>query len=89
MTKSEKEENSRIVALGCIVCRRMGIYTPAQIHHVRKLATSKNATMHRRFRSVFNTTCQVFMELLYMQERNDLSRISAQSLKWWKKQNGY
>jgi hypothetical protein len=41
MTKSEKEENNRIVALGCIVCRRMGIYTPAQIHHVRKLATSK------------------------------------------------
>jgi hypothetical protein len=41
MTKSEKEENNRIVALGCIVCRRMGIYSVPEIHHHRKLATSK------------------------------------------------
>ena len=41
MTKSERKENERIVALGCIVCRRQGVFTSATIHHVRKLATSK------------------------------------------------
>ena len=44
MTKTEREENERIVALGCIVCRRAGIHSPAIIHHVRKLATSKKRT---------------------------------------------
>ena len=36
MTRAEKKENARIVALGCIICGG-----PAEIHHVRRLATSK------------------------------------------------
>lgn len=40
MTK--KQYNDKVADLGCIVCRReMGVYTPALIHHVRRLATSK------------------------------------------------
>ena len=30
-----------IIKIGCIVCRRQGVYTFPEIHHVRKLATSK------------------------------------------------
>ena len=42
MTKAEREENERIVALGCWVCRKfLGVYTVPEIHHHRKLATSK------------------------------------------------
>jgi hypothetical protein len=37
MTKQE----AAIVAIGCIVCRRQGMYTQAIPHHVRKLRTSK------------------------------------------------
>ena len=36
-----KYTDAQIVALGCIVCRRHGIYTKAILHHVRKLRTSK------------------------------------------------
>ena len=32
---------AEIAALGCWVCRSQGIYSPATIHHVRRLATSK------------------------------------------------
>ena len=42
MKKSEEKENSRLVAHGCYVCRCfLGVYSPAEIHHVRRLATSK------------------------------------------------
>jgi len=40
-----ERENAAMVDLGCIVCRRLGIHSPAGIHHIRKLATSKK----RRF----------------------------------------
>ena len=34
--------DAQIAALGCIPCKRMGYYwAPAEIHHVRKLRTSK------------------------------------------------
>ena len=36
-----KNNHDAIAALGCWVCRRQGVYSPAQIHHVRRLATSK------------------------------------------------
>ena len=32
---------AEIAALGCWVCRNQGIFTPATLHHVRRLATSK------------------------------------------------
>jgi hypothetical protein len=32
---------SEIAALGCWVCRNQGIFSPATLHHVRRLATSK------------------------------------------------
>jgi hypothetical protein len=38
MTKTEKS----ILALGCIVCRiHLGVFSTAEPHHVRRLATSK------------------------------------------------
>jgi len=37
----EYPKPSEVAAIGCIVCRRQGVYSPATIHHVRKLATSK------------------------------------------------
>jgi hypothetical protein len=36
-----KNNEAQILALGCWVCRRQGIYSPALKHHVRRLATSK------------------------------------------------
>jgi hypothetical protein len=37
MTKAEKEHLSKVAALGCMVCRRMGYEgTPAEIHHPRR-----------------------------------------------------
>ena len=37
MTKAEKEHLSKVAALGCAVCRRMGYEgTPAEIHHPRR-----------------------------------------------------
>ena len=37
MTKSEKAHLSKVAALGCAVCRRMGYEgTPAEIHHPRR-----------------------------------------------------
>lgn len=36
-----KYTDPQIVSIGCIVCRRNGIWTPASIHHVRKIRTSK------------------------------------------------
>lgn len=36
MTKDEKQHLSRVAALGCIACRKMGyIDSPAEIHHIR------------------------------------------------------
>ena len=37
MNKSEKQHLSKVAALGCMVCRRMGYEgTPAEIHHPRR-----------------------------------------------------
>ena len=37
MTKAEKEHLSKVSALGCMVCKRMGYEgTPAEIHHPRR-----------------------------------------------------
>lgn len=37
MTKAEKAHLSKVAALGCMVCRRMGYEgTPAEIHHPRR-----------------------------------------------------
>lgn len=37
MTKAEKEHLSKVAALGCMVCKRMGYEgTPAEIHHPRR-----------------------------------------------------
>lgn len=36
-----KAIDSKIAAIGCIVCKHFGWFTPAGIHHIRKLATSK------------------------------------------------
>lgn len=36
MTKAEQEHLSRVAALGCVLCRRLGLgETPATIHHIR------------------------------------------------------
>lgn len=35
MTKAEKKHLDRVAALGCIVCREAGVFSPAEIHHVR------------------------------------------------------
>ena len=36
MTSEERKHLSRVAALGCLVCRRMGyLDTPAEIHHKR------------------------------------------------------
>lgn len=35
------KREQKIKALGCLVCRRQGMFTPAELHHIRKLATSK------------------------------------------------
>ena len=55
MTKTEREENERIVALGCWVCRKfLGVYTVPEIHHVRKLATSKKRKLSPKLPLCFN-----------------------------------
>lgn len=36
MTKAEKAHLARVAALGCVVCRRLGLgESPAEIHHPR------------------------------------------------------
>ncbi len=36
MTKAEQQHLSRVAALGCVLCRRLGYgETPAEIHHPR------------------------------------------------------
>ena len=36
MTKAEQQHLSRVAALGCVLCRRLGYRdTPAEIHHPR------------------------------------------------------
>lgn len=36
MTKAEQRHLSKVAALGCIACRKIGYYdTPAEIHHIR------------------------------------------------------
>jgi hypothetical protein len=36
MTKAEKAYCARVVALGCAICRRLGLgETPCEIHHMR------------------------------------------------------
>ncbi len=42
MTKDEKKHLSKVIDIGCIVCRNMGYHTPAEIHHIR------NKTLGRR-----------------------------------------
>ena len=35
-TKLERQHMSKVAALGCIACRKIGFYdTPAEIHHIR------------------------------------------------------
>ena len=34
MTKEEERHLDRVQQLGCIVCRQVDIYTPAEIHHI-------------------------------------------------------
>lgn len=34
-TKSESKHMSKVADLGCIVCRRKGIFNPAEIHHTQ------------------------------------------------------
>lgn len=42
MTKAEKNHLDRTLALGCVVCRQVfEVLSPAEAHHVRRLATSK------------------------------------------------
>lgn len=42
MTKSERQENEAIVRHGCAVCRQhFGVYSEPEIHHVRRMGTSK------------------------------------------------
>lgn len=43
MTKAEKAHLDSIAAAGCCVCRRIyGVDSgPCQVHHIRKLSTSK------------------------------------------------
>lgn len=38
---NKHEHDQRLIQIGCIVCRRMGVYSPTTIHHIRKLSTSK------------------------------------------------
>lgn len=35
MTKSESIHLDKVASLGCIICRRNGLHTPPQIHHIR------------------------------------------------------
>jgi len=34
VTKTERQHMDNVQSLGCIVCRRLGVYSPAEIHHV-------------------------------------------------------
>ena len=34
-TQAERRHLDAVASLGCIVCRHMGLYSPALIHHVR------------------------------------------------------
>lgn len=45
MTKDEKNYLSRVVELGCAVCRRIGFYdTPSEVHHLRTGQGRKRAS---------------------------------------------
>lgn len=45
MTKDEKDYLSRVVELGCAVCRRLGYDdSPAEIHHIRTGQGRKRAS---------------------------------------------
>jgi Recombination enhancement, RecA-dependent nuclease len=47
MTKAEKAHLTRVAALGCIVCRRLGIHdSPAEIHHPRTSAGLGHKATH-------------------------------------------
>lgn len=47
-TKAERSYLSRAVALGCAVCRRLGLgATPAEIHHPRKGTGMSQRAAHR------------------------------------------
>lgn len=37
-----KQELNRVAQAGCVVCRKFyGVWSPCEIHHIRKLSTSK------------------------------------------------
>jgi hypothetical protein len=42
MTKAQKKYTDQVIAHGCLVCsEHLGVFSPAEVHHVRRLATSK------------------------------------------------
>ena len=44
MTKTQKAHYSRVAALGCILCRRLGYEgTPPELHHIRRAGRRADA----------------------------------------------
>ena len=44
MTKAQKAHYSRVAALGCILCRRLGYEgTPPELHHIRRAGRRADA----------------------------------------------
>ncbi len=45
MNKAEKEHIAKVVQLGCMACRAVGIYTPdCEIHHIGNRTMGKRAS---------------------------------------------
>ena len=43
MTKTQRKEYERLAALGCSLCRHLGLgETPSHIHHIRRLGMKRD-----------------------------------------------
>ena len=45
--KHKKEHLSKIASLGCIICRKMGFNSPAEIHHINEGRIGKRADFNK------------------------------------------
>jgi len=46
-TKHKKIHYEKLVSLGCIICRKMGFNSPAEIHHINEGRIGKRADFNK------------------------------------------
>ena len=81
-TKAEIEHLSKVAALGCWACRKIGYNdTPAEIHHVSKGAGKGQRAITRSYHYAPHTTGMADMALQYTQGARRGNRCLVMSLK--------